>query len=808
MTSQLETLMHTDDQVNDYFVLEALILSTRTADLYKAFDKSRGVHISLWVGKGSLGIKTGPVIKFLENMGKLQRIDPPISKILSFGVDSRGVPFCVFPSLDGYIITHGNIERVEAERRFMACLRMMEKVHSAGVVLSDICSSSFWTQRAGEMILIGVMGIDDDEFVDKKAAPTPDTVFYLAPEQIGDPASSTSASDVYAIGILGFKLFAGKFPQEFPEGSLLSDVTANPPVWGNQVFSTCLKVDPGERYSKAGSVLSAINQIRENATVAESMPTRINKDGGGLVANNNRGLRLSKPISSKEIQKVEPPKPPKPQNKLLLKGLLVVFAVFIASFAIFVVLFQQKTNKHHEIQDALNMHEKVLKTDDIQKKINEMSEGGIADKDKQAYFQKMVMSDDPIYHDVLIKAAKEAGTDEDRYLAETAILDRARRLGLRRSAEIVRPWLRSLKTGQLPEAYEAILRALDVTLPPEATNSSLRQAYTTYNRMILRLTAALALDTGKFDQYQEVLSQLVGDASKSKELGEHSLIAIILYSTELVSVFGDDAVQKRDQISDADVIWLLDVLAARNDINVRVIASLAMERKILSPIRQLFLTTIRDREDLPLEILNSLVKAAVGTITAPDISKFGNWFDRASEDILLAICADTPDQTSKLAAFDILAAKSFSSEPAASLIRWIRSNAWEKRGQYIEAIGILANSKYYTEEELDNAFKIFDPLIKDLKITSALLDSNDARLVKAAIMRYSKNIGLGRRLMLLTHPDKEIRIKAIKSLEGINDLAGLKMILDYYAKEKDPDVKKVYSDTFWVIKEKEDHVQH
>lgn len=801
MSNQLETLLHTDSQISDYFILESLILSTRTSDLYKAFDKSRGVHISLWVGKGSLGINTNAGRKFLEDITKLQRIDPAISKILSFGIDSLGVPFCVFPVLDGYVITHGNIEKIEAERRYMACLRIMEKVHNLDISCGDLCSSSFWVQRSGEIILIGVMGINELDFVDKKITPSAESLFYISPEQVNEENKSAS-SDVYSLGVLGFRLFSGKYPQEFAnQAVILSEIIPDPPVWGNQVFSTCLAVEKDQRYSKAGSVLAAISQIRENSALAESMPARLHKDSNSLVSKANTGLKLSKPISS-AIIKTQPLEEKKENvsKTLLLKGVLVVFTVFIVSFAVFAALFKKSNAPVNDITDAYNIHEQVLQSDQLQE--DNIAGPGL-NANKQELFQKYIMSDDPISHDILIKYAKKAENEEDRLLAETAILDRARRLGLRRSAAIVFPWLRSLRVGQLPPAYDAILRSLDVTLPQEAIDSSLRQAYASYSRMILKLTAALTLDTGKFEQYQGVLSQLVGDASGTKDLGSRSSISIILFSTDLVSVFGDDAVQKREMISDDDVVWLLDVLAARNDIYIRVIASLAMERDLLSPIRKQFLTAIRDREDLPLDILNALVKAATGSINAEDVGRFGNWFDRAGEDLLLAICADSPDAEAKKAAFDILAAKSFSKEPASSLIKWVRLKAWDKRMNFAEAVGVLSNINYFSDDQINQAFDVFTPYIKDQAITSALLDSQNPKLVKAVVTKYSKNIGLGRRLVLLTYPDKDVRILAVKSLEGINDIAGLKMILDYYSKEKDPEVKKAYSDTFWVIREKE-----
>lgn len=799
---QLEALLHTENQVSDYFVLETLLLSTRTADLYKALDKSRGAHISLWVGKGSLGINSGAAREFIDRMAILQRIEPPVSKILSFGVDSTGVPFSVFPNLDGYGILQGNLEGAESSRRFMSALRIVERLHSINLFCGDLCAGSFWVERTGELSLVGVMGLSEHQFVDNKIAPTIETAPYMAPEQIAGDRGSQS-SDVFALGLLGYRLLSGRMPaadQEQGGTSVvpLSKAMHNPPVWGNQVLGTCLNYEPQQRYRHAGSILTAINQIRDNAMNAESVPTRVNKDSRSLVLNENTGLSLAKKINSTVIPRAEAPDDAPQQRSLLLRGLVVVFGVFMASFAIFLLLFHKKGDLESEVPGVLSIHQPAL----TEEQMANLPSAAADSSEKQQYFQKMVASDDPIYHDILIKLAKEARNDKDRFLAETAILDRARRLGLRRSAEIVRPWLRTLQSGNLPPTYDAMLRSLDITLPPEARNSSLRQAYTAYSRMVLKLTAALALDTGKFEQYHTVLAQLIGDASGMQNLEQHSLISLLLFSTDLVSSFGDDAIQRRDQIPDKDIVWLLDVLASRNDINVRAIASAAVERKLLSPMRQLFLASIRDRDDLPLDILNSLVKAAAGKITADDIGNFGNWFDRLSEDILLAICADTPNVEAKLAAFDILAAKSFNREPANSLIAWVRAKAWEKRGEFAEPIGVLSYISYYDEERVMQAFTTFDPYIKDSRILSAFMDSKEDSLVRLTVQRYAKNIGLGRRLNLLGHPDKELRMLAIKSLEGLNDIAGLKIILDYYGREKDPDVRKLYSDTFWVINEK------
>src|SRR5690606_8589325 len=121
---------------------------------------------------------------------------------------------------------------------------------------------------------------------------------------------------------------------------------------------------------------------------------------------------------------------------------------------------------------------------------------------------------DPLAHDILVKTARESEDTELRSLAEKSIVDRARRLGLLRSAEQVRQWLRISRQGVLSPAYEPVLKSLDTTLPIEARSGFLRQAYATEPQLILKLAVALAIDTDKLQEYQPVISQLVGDSIK------------------------------------------------------------------------------------------------------------------------------------------------------------------------------------------------------------------------------------------------------------------------------------------------------
>jgi hypothetical protein len=355
----------------------------------------------------------------------------------------------------------------------------------------------------------------------------------------------------------------------------------------------------------------------------------------------------------------------------------------------------------------------------------------------------------------------------------------------------------------MPASYEAILQSLDTTLPAEAHNSYLRQAYATNPSVVLRLAAALAIDTSKFEEYQPVVAQLIGDALRFEDVASHSTLALILSSPELSVVFGDDVIQRRDKIPDADVLWALKLLAERNDSSVRAIASTAMERGILSQVRGYFLGVVRDRGDLPPDVMSSLIRAAAGILRVEDVNNFGRWFDVDSEKVLLAVLADSTDPLLLAEAFDNLSGKSLSAEPAVSLVDWIRAHHWDNRAQFAHAVGVLSFIDLVTTDDIIRSLDAFDAFAKDSRLINILLDTRNTTVVKTVVDRYSDKLGLGGLLGLLNYPDKDIRILAVKKLKDYNDVAALRLIIQQFNNEKDQDVRQAYRDTFWVIKERE-----
>ncbi len=815
--------------VADYFNIEAPLLSTRSGDLGRAVDRSREEPVLLWVMRHSLSLQTDAADRFLSRLQNLQGVSPIGQMLLNFAVDSTGVGFASLKPLDGGPLESGikgespsRAGLAEGERRFVGAVRLIESIHQAGQICGDIAPGSFWVDRAGELVFIGVLGAFDSDAQATSILPSPDVAQFLAPEQVTGGLSP--ASDVFALGVLGYFLLSGMFPfgwqaSNVAEGETagglgfqpLSEVVAGAPLWADEVMARCLDPDPAARFSTAGEMLKGIAEARQKAFSQAGLPVRksgqLTASRSGSAANVTTSRSVGPRSGTENSQSGAPSanEDGKPSSLFArLRLPISVVAVFVMSAIVGAQLTSRGAGSSSESSPDAGQHKEVL-TDNapMQRALDAVGSSEAELSDAAARFDLLVSSDDPLAHVVLVKSAVEARSPQLRNLAERSLIQRVRRLGMLRSAEQLNQWLRTIASGATPAAYEPLLKALNATLPLDARTAELRRAYIADARVTLRMAASIALDSQDMNEYQELLSQLVGDSLGLEDAASHAPLALIMGHPELALIFGDDVVQRRSELSDADVLWLLGVLGTRNDYNVRAFASLAVERGVLAPLRQEYLELVRDRQDVPPEVLNALVKGAAGSISAEDIGAIGRWFDKDVERILLVVCADVADENLKIEAFDTLAGKTMTIQPSAMLVDWVRRNAWENRAQFVRSIGVLGNLNRVPQEEAKEAFRAFEPLLKDSRVINAMLDTKDPFITKLILERYSSSLGLGALLSMLRNDDPSVRILALQSLKNFNDVGALKLLLDSYEKEKDESVRKVYRDNFWMIRERE-----
>ncbi len=611
--SHTEQTKHTKGSVKDYFEIENHLASTRSADLYNAIDKSRKSDVSLWLLRHPIALNSPMVDRFLKRMHVIDSLQP-LTSMAGYGVDNQGTPFAVFNALDGFPITTGNIEVVEAERRFIACASAIASLHQVGIICGDLSGCSFWLKRGGDVEFVGVMGSFDAEATATATMPALETLAYMAPEQRTGQGTER-ASDIFALGVLGYQLLCKKFPfpnEQVELGGKLnpaavekpSKLISSPPVWADEVLLKSLSLNPEDRYNSAAALLDEIKRIRERALDAQNAPARREGVRTGALSAQTEGGGVA--IAESRVPATPKASRSQPSNR---RSLILIATVFLMIAGIigwgYLKNELPSQDENSRLKAGLEPH-RFVTSKDLRRAIDGLLEPSASFAEKKQFIDEIANSNDPVAQDVLLKVATDQNSEALRKLSETAIIDRAKRLGMLRGSEQVKIWLDSLPPqGPVPSNYKSILQALDNTLPQDARNSALRQAYAVNPKVALRIASGLALDSEDLKQFQELISQLVGDALLLDDADQYSVLALILASPDLAQVFGDDIVQRRDELPDKDVLWILSTLASRDDVNVRALANLAVARGLVPKSREKFLNLVRDRSNLPGDVLQS-----------------------------------------------------------------------------------------------------------------------------------------------------------------------------------------------------------
>ncbi|WP_386068693.1 protein kinase [Tahibacter sp. UC22_41] len=219
---------------------------------------------------------------------------PDIASLIEGGVTEQGLAYIALELVDGQAITDyactRSLDLTARLRLFLRVCRAVEAAHRALIVHRDLKPSNVLVSADGHVKLLdfGIAKLldADDETQTRLPAFTP---AYAAPEQRCGGAVTT-ATDVYALGILLGELLTGQRPGDgrahTPSGQVRDDAAPGqlpaPPQTTRRLLrgdldNIVLKAiaeEPEQRYVSAGALAEDIERLLDGRPVAAHPPSR------------------------------------------------------------------------------------------------------------------------------------------------------------------------------------------------------------------------------------------------------------------------------------------------------------------------------------------------------------------------------------------------------------------------------------------------------------------------------------------------------------------------------------------------------
>lgn len=268
----------------DRFVLGERVGIGATGEVFRAFDKLRGVDVAIKRLHDHLVADPFSRERFRCETALSARIDSPyVARCFDGGVDDEDRPYLVLEWLEGYDLATrmkgARVSIADAIEITRQTALALQAVHDAGVVHRDVKPRNLFVADAGDakpfVVKLLDLGIAHDVRADRPDAMTLGTPYYMSPEQACASRSIGPASDLFSLGVLFFELLTGRRPfvASTTYGLLakivlqvrprLADVWSDAPVGLDAFVQKSLAYNPSARFLSAREMAEELGRLAQ-----------------------------------------------------------------------------------------------------------------------------------------------------------------------------------------------------------------------------------------------------------------------------------------------------------------------------------------------------------------------------------------------------------------------------------------------------------------------------------------------------------------------------------------------------------------
>ncbi len=248
--------------------------------VYLAWEQGLGRHVAIKVLLPAFARQIEDRERFRrEARTAADLVHPGIVPVYGGG-DADGLPYFVMRhvaggSLAGLLEREPRLDAARASALLADLAEALDCAHQKGVIHRDVKPENILLDEdAGRPILsdFGVAIVRSSDHSRSEVSRAHGTPDYMSPEQVLGEQAVDGRSDLYALGVLGFRMLAGRLPFRGDSDQAiaaqhvgapappLASVAAGLPPHLAAAVDRCLEKDPGRRFPDGRALAAALRQ--------------------------------------------------------------------------------------------------------------------------------------------------------------------------------------------------------------------------------------------------------------------------------------------------------------------------------------------------------------------------------------------------------------------------------------------------------------------------------------------------------------------------------------------------------------------